>query len=207
MTQTMSKMTYNQGPSKPSDYDKIANGKIDFATAGLFPSIYRGLTQNISPENALNIAEYILAMKTETNLSDMYRTTIIQILSLLSRFSKNKSFAHMTRDESLVYLDSIRKPDMLDPLHKWIGTYNLKRTILLRFFKWLYFPNEEPKRRKIPAVIENIPMLKRREQSTYKPTDLWTLDDDLLFLKYCPNKRDICYTQFLGIQVADHMRS
>jgi integrase/recombinase XerD len=63
----------------------------------------------------------------------------------------------MTRDEILVYLDSIRKPDMLDPLHKWIGTYNLRRTILLRFFKWFYFPNEEPKRRKIPAAIENIP--------------------------------------------------
>lgn len=132
-------------------------------------------------------------MKTETNLSDTYRTTIIQTLSLLSRFSKNKSFAYMTRDEILVYLHSIRKPDMLDPLHKWIGTYNLKRTILLRFFKWLYYSNEEPKKRKIPAVIENIPMLKRREQSVYKPTDLWTLEDDLLFLKYCPNKRDRCY--------------
>jgi len=153
----------------------------------------RCLTQNISSENALNIAEYILAMKTETNLSDMYITTIIQTLSILSRFSRNKSFTHMTRDEILVYLDSIRKPDMLDPLHKWIGTYNLKRIIFLRFFKWLYFPNEEPKRRKIPAVIEDIPMLKRREQSMYKPTDLWTLEDDLLFLKYCPNKRDRCY--------------
>jgi hypothetical protein len=36
-------------------------------------------------------------------------------------------------------------------------------------------------------------MLKRKEQSIYKPTDLWTLEDDLLFLKYCPNKRDRCY--------------
>jgi integrase/recombinase XerD len=190
---TLMKRTCNQQSSKSFYYDKIANGKIDFATAGLFPFIYKHLTQNVSSENALNIAEYILAMKTETNLSDMYRTTIIQNLSFLSRFSNNKTFAQMTRDEILVYLDSIRKSDVLDPLHKWIGTYNLRRTILLRFFKWLYFPNEEPKRRKIPAVIENIPMLKRREQSIYKPTDLWTLEDDLLFLKYCPNKRDRCY--------------
>jgi integrase/recombinase XerD len=35
--------------------------------------------------------------------------------------------------------------------------------------------------------------LKRREQSIYKPTDLWTLEDDLLFLKYCPSLRDRCY--------------
>jgi len=72
MTRTISKGTYNQKPSKPFYYDKIANEKIDFATAGLLPFIYKDLTQNISSENALNIAEYILAMKTETNLSDMY---------------------------------------------------------------------------------------------------------------------------------------
>jgi integrase len=70
---------------------------------------------------------------------------------------------------------------------------NLRRTILLGFFKWLYYPKEEPKNRNIPAVMENIPMLKRREQSIYKPTDLWTVEDDILFLRYCPNKRDKCY--------------
>ena len=35
--------------------------------------------------------------------------------------------------------------------------------------------------------------LKRKEQSIYKPTDLWTAEDDTLFLRYCPNKRDRCY--------------
>jgi hypothetical protein len=44
-----------------------------------------------------------------------------------------------------------------------------------------------------PEVINNIPKLRRKEQSIYKPTDLWTLEDDLVFLKWCPNKRDRCY--------------
>ena len=35
--------------------------------------------------------------------------------------------------------------------------------------------------------------MKRKEVSIYKPTDLWTQEDDLLFLKYCPSKRDRCY--------------
>lgn len=169
MTQTTATETYNQKSSKTCDYEKIANRKIDFATAGLLPFLYKDLTQNVSPENTLSIAEYILAMKAEINLSDAYRTTIIQGLSLLSRFCKNKSFANISKEEVLFYLDSLRKPDMLDPLHKWIGTYNLKRTIFLKFFKWFYYPIEEPKKRKIPAVMENIPMLKRREQSIYKP--------------------------------------
>jgi hypothetical protein len=42
-------------------------------------------------------------------------------------------------------------------------------------------------------VFDNIPRLKRKEISVYKPYDLWTQQDDLLFLKYCPDKRDKCY--------------
>ena len=42
-------------------------------------------------------------------------------------------------------------------------------------------------------MVENIPQLKRKEQSIYKPSHLWTAEDDAIFLKYCPNKRDRCY--------------
>ncbi len=41
--------------------------------------------------------------------------------------------------------------------------------------------------------MENIKKIKRKEKSIYKPSDLWTVEDDLLFLKYCNNKRDACY--------------
>jgi integrase len=34
---------------------------------------------------------------------------------------------------------------------------------------------------------------KRKEKSIYKPTDMWTPQDDLLFLKYCPSKRMKCF--------------
>jgi integrase len=99
----------------------------------------------------------------------------------------------MTRDDVLEYLNSHRRPEESDPLHKWIGTYNLRRIYLLRFFKWLYYPAIEQGKRPIPDVVKNIPSFKRKEQSIYKPTDLWTEQDDALFLKYCPNKRDRCY--------------
>src|ERR671919_1528050 len=71
--------------------------------------------------------------------------------------------------------------------------YNLYRIHLIRFFKWLYSPDVEPDKRAKPSVIENIPQLKRKEKSIYKPTDLWTSEDDLLFLKYCPSKRMKCF--------------
>jgi hypothetical protein len=51
------------------------------------------------------------------------------------------------------------------------------------FFKWLYYSDIQPAKRPKPSVVENIPQLKRKEQSIYKPTDLWTQEDDLLFLR------------------------
>jgi hypothetical protein len=47
--------------------------------------------------------------------------------------------------------------------------YNLYRMYILRFFKWLYYPDIEPDKRPRPEVIDNIPQLKRKEQSIYKP--------------------------------------
>jgi len=64
---------------------------------------------------------------------------------------------------------------------------------LLRFFKWLYSSDIESDKRPKPEIVANIPQLKRKEKSIYKPTDLWTQEDDSLFLKYCPNPKDKCY--------------
>src|SRR5690242_393230 len=111
------------------DYQTIVNRKIDLATAGLHYFIFKDITQNVSPENALNIVEYILAMKVETNISDSYRTSTIQTISLFSKFSKNKPFTQMKKEDVLLFLDSSRKDDTQDPLHQWIGTYNLRRVI------------------------------------------------------------------------------
>jgi hypothetical protein len=144
---------------------EVINRKIELVTAGLHYFIYKDLTQNVSPENALTVSEYILTMKNEINISDNYRKITIGVLCSLCKFVQNKKFLNMTKEDVLRYLDNLRKSEISDPFHKWIGTYNLRRTMLLKFFKWLYYPNEDPKKRNIPAVMENIPMLKRREQS------------------------------------------
>lgn len=133
-------------------------------------------------------------MMSEVNLSDSYRLNVIEFLTKLSKYhNNNKDFKDMTHDDILSYLGSFRKPQESDPLHKWIGTYNLYRIHVQRFFKWLYYPEIEHKRRPKPPVIDNIAKLKRKEVSIYTPSDLWTAEDDLLFLKYCPSSRERCY--------------
>jgi integrase/recombinase XerD len=72
---------------------------------------------------------------------------------------------------------------------------------LMRFFKWLYYPgvaspearNKLSSSEKKPQCIMDIPKLRRKEKSCYKPSDLWSQEDDLLFLKWVTNKRNRCY--------------
>ena len=171
----------------------LSNKTIDLAVDDLIPFFGR-MIRRISNENGLVLAEYLAVMKREINISPGYKRANILTLAGLSMFQSNqKNFKEMTREDILQYLDSLRRPESSDPLHKWIGTYNLYLVILLRFFKWLYHPNIEPTERPKPEVVENIARLKRKEQSIYKPSDLWTQEDDLLFLKYCPDKRNRCY--------------
>ena len=168
------------------------NKKIEVATKGLTATYAKSLSQ-LSNKNADTVCDYISAMKSENNLSDNYRKAVIMTFSSFSRFSVNKIFKSITRKDVTLFLDSILKPEDVDPLHKSIGTYNYYLIILIRFFKWLYHPGMTAKTRPKPAVVQNIVNLKRREVSIYSPDDLWTEQDDLLFLKYCPSKRMKAY--------------
>src|SRR6266581_6628676 len=193
-TTTTTATTSSSAPS-----DSIIETKIENATEGLSSDCFNVLHKRVLPvnkDNALTICDYISTLKSEINPSDGYRKNNILLLCTFSIFFKNaksKLFKDVTREDILSFLDSLRKIESVDPLHKWIGTYNVYRIQLMRFFKWLYSPDIEQKQRPKPSIIENIPQLKRKERSIYKPTDLWTLEDDFLILKYCPNPRDRCY--------------
>ena len=192
-----------------SDNDKhsaLIERKIALATEGFTTHKFCELVlkdrNRLSEENALTICDYVIAMKREFNPRLSYKRGTIQILSELSKaVGSEKKFIDMTKNDVLLYLDKCRKPENEDPLHKWIGSYNLKLVVLSRFFKWLYYPDiEDSKRRNQLSELENKPecimgikQLKRKEVSCYKPSDLWTQEDDVVFLKWVTNKRDRCY--------------
>ncbi len=167
-----------------SNSELLFDRKVDQATAGLDSHYRESLKNKVSKENALAISNFVLAMKSEINLSDHYRRLIITVLCKFSCFHNNnqKPFSEISRDDVLSYLDSLRKPEVIDPLHKWLGTYNLYRMLLMRFFRWFYYQDIEPNKRPKPKAVENIAQLKRKEQSIYKPTDLWSKEDDIFVM-------------------------
>jgi integrase len=178
--------------------DVILERKITLATEGFttrkFCELILRDRSRLSKENALTICEYVIAMKREINPKISYKKYTIQIIAELSK-------AIGIQKKFLYYLDKCRKLENEDSLHKWIGTYNTKFVTISRFFKWLHYPNvEDPKRRnelsaleRKPDCIIGIKRLKRKEVSCYSPSDFWTQEDDLLFLKWVTNKRDRCY--------------
>ena len=108
--------------------------KIENATEGLSSNCFNYISNRVLPassvgkENALTICDYILSLMSEINPSDHYRKDIIMLLCNLSMFfNNNKSFKEITREDLLSFLDSYRKTEEVDPLHKWIGTYNTYR--------------------------------------------------------------------------------
>lgn len=179
--------------SLETDADNSRRRRIENASEGLSLECFNNLDKLQNTDNTLMIANYITSMKVEINPAGHYKKDIILLLCRFSRFFKTISFKQITREDLLSFLDSFRKPEIVDPLHKWIGTYNLYGIQLTRFYKWLYYPDVEHKKRPKPPVVENIPQLKRKEESIIKPTDLWNSEDDSLFLKYCPSPRDRCY--------------
>jgi len=159
-------------------------------TERLEPQLYRLIKS--SGINAQTIIDYVNSVRNEISVSYSYERNNIKALAYLSKFHSNKKFKAMDKHDILQFLISKRKSEEEDPLHSSIATYNLYIVLLTRFFKWLYHSDLSPKERPKPSCVE-IARLRRKEHSIYKPTDMWTQDDDLLFLKYCPSKRDRCY--------------
>jgi integrase len=192
-TKTRPKRSIHIALASSSDDDALFDRKVEIASEGL-NSYYSACFYKIPlKQNALTLASYVTSLKSEINPSNNYRREIIDKLSRFSVYCDKTLLKDITREQLLKFLDSLRKPETSDPLHKWIGTYNTYRLHIFRFFKWLYNPDIEPQKRPKPSVVENIPELRRKEISTYKPSDLWTNEDDVIFLRYCPSKRMKCY--------------
>ena len=75
--------------------------------------------------NSNLVIEYLNSRMREGYLKPATRANTIDRLSRLSIFHKHKSFMQMTTEDIFYFLDTIKRTEIQDPLHKWIGTYNL----------------------------------------------------------------------------------
>ncbi len=154
-----------------------------------------GEVVNANISNGKIIHDYIFSEEAEINIQESTKGDKIKKLCLLSRFFYHKKcFSEMTKTDILGYLNSLRKPVSDDPTHRSIGTYNGRQKVLMKFFRWLYSPDEPDQRKRVtPPCMVGVKSLPRREKSPYKPEDIWTAGDHAIFLKYCHTVRDRCW--------------
>lgn len=147
------------------------------------------------PANAVLINDYITAEEAEINIQESTKFDKIKKLCLLSRFFRHrKCFSEMIKTDILSYLNSLRKSGEVDPTQRSIGTYNGRQMVFMKFFRWLYNPDEPDHRKRVtPPCMLGVKMLPRREKSPYQPKDIWTAEDHAIFLKCCPSARDRCW--------------
>ena len=148
-------------------YESDTESRIATLTEGLNNELRNKLQDLLKhgKENALNIIDYLQSLKNEINPSLSYQVIVIRVLVGISKFRNHKLYKEMTQEDVLLYLNSLRKSETTDPLHKWVGTYNIYKIYLTRFFKWFYYPNLLPNERQKPECVKNILSLKRKEKS------------------------------------------
>ena len=187
-----------------------APSKVGQITQGLEPSFKQLLLKTPDPNQDI-ICNFLLEEILQLNIMPQTLMWKLKVLCYVSRFLNHKSFKDMTKQDVVLYLNSLRKADST----KWVGTYNNRVLVFRKFFNWLHNQNEPDKEKWItPACMQGIKQLKRKEKSTYKPHDMRTTEENAIFLKYCPSKRDKAFYsmqddsacrphELLGLNVGD----
>ncbi len=179
--------------------EKLKNS-IDLICKYQKPFIKKSLDKLLenSVENAEILCNYIIVEQNEINIKESTKEGKIKVILDLIRFLNFKDLRMVTKEDILAYLNRYRKPEEIDSDHRWIGTWNNRHLILLKFFRWLHDPyNPEIKNRKTPNCMNGVKRLKRREVSRYKPADLWTQGECDVFLILSIKKRQSFFFRWL----------
>jgi len=84
-------------------------------------------------ENALIICDYIIAEQNEINIKESTKEGKIKVLVDLLKFLNYKNLKDVNKNNISLYLNKYRKNEEEDPTHRWIGTWNNRHMILIKF--------------------------------------------------------------------------
>jgi site-specific recombinase XerD len=177
-------------------HNKEIRQRVMEATSGLNNRYFVVMAERMSVNNADILAKFIISNRKERNIAINTIMLYIDGIAYLENYLEHKDLDKMDRNDIISFLDSYRKPKTMDPLHKWINTYNIRLDTICKFFRWLYGSKYDAlaaTTSTIPQIISGIKKLKRKEKTSYQAKDLWTYEDDAIFLKYCEDKRLKCY--------------
>jgi integrase len=134
---------------------------------------------------------------------------VIALVYLSRHFGNKKSFDDITSVDLTNYINSYQKEREEDPKQSWIATQRTLGLPLLKFFKWLAYPNltaQERKRiprDKYPAMLQGFVLqTKKGSKTPVENKDIWDDKDTAIFLKYCTDKPRLQFYHALANQTS-----
>ena len=117
--------------------------QITEVTAGLNNHYFTKMAKSMSANNAYLLAKFIILNRKDSiiaiNTIEMYIDGIVY----LENSHKHKDLDKMDRNDIVTFLDSYRKSESVDPLHRWVATYNIRLMVIYKFFRWLHNLNHD----------------------------------------------------------------
>jgi hypothetical protein len=130
--------------------DPIINRKIKAAGCSLQKSIQNYFLEFPTERDKELVADFLISCSQKENVAIMTKRVYLIALTYLSRFLENKkSFEVITAKELSDFLSSMYKDQTQDPKQSWISTQRTMGLALLKFFKWLAYPELTPKKGEI----------------------------------------------------------
>ena len=84
------------------------------------------VAERMSSNNADILSRFIIYSKKERNNSRNTVMSFIDGIVYLENYHQHKDLEKMDKNDITSFLDSYRKSEAEDPLHRWINTYNIR---------------------------------------------------------------------------------
>src|SRR5215831_7616695 len=152
---------------------------------------------DISKKDAILVAKYVKE-QTRQGFSNNYKSKCQVWACRLSDLCNHKDFKRIGKDDVECFFKYYNKGASLeqeerDPKHHWIGTYNQAIIHIPKFLKFVHYPDVWPPKARPRLDFIHFTKIRRKEEFVYDGDDMWTQEDDALFMKYCPSLRDVCF--------------
>jgi hypothetical protein len=128
--------------------DPIMNSKIKAVVTGLPRSISNLFLEFPTDDNKELVANFLDSCIKQENISLNTKRVYLVALVYLAREVK-KPLELITSSDLKTYLNSMQKNLAEDPDQSWINTQRTMGLPLLKFFKWLAYPELIPQERKM----------------------------------------------------------
>jgi hypothetical protein len=153
--------------------------RITEATSGLNNHYFTMVAERMSASNADLLSQFIIQNRQNSIIANNTIEMYIDGIVYLENYHKHKDLDKMDRNDIMIFLDSYRKPETIDPLHKWINTYNIRHMVILKFFRWLYSSKSGGSEimiiteKIVPPIMNGIKRLKKEKKRAHIKPEIY----------------------------------